>query len=303
MTMLALKHAVGGAVNHERPRNDRGDVRLVQRLLVAHGQYVPALRYVAIDGHCGPGTVQAIKDFQRLRARLTNPDGVVSPGSATWQQLISGLKKSTAGRTLDLKAHAARLATADFERFVEHIYLDSLGLTTVGIGTLLEQVENDLDSTVDFVVKHHVELVSRKTGRRATREEVRKDVEACWKVWDQTSGTPDWRRYGSVTELKILATHSQTLCEQHLARDVDHLRHAISGFDRLPVPAREALLDLHYNIGPKKFVRHKWPSLFAAVAAGDFFWAAEESNRPQVQQARNRWTSERFIDAANELPA
>ncbi len=60
--------------------NERNDVMRVQDLLIVGGFYNGKA-----DGLCGPRTLDAIIQFQKTV--LTNPDGRVDPGGATWRRL------------------------------------------------------------------------------------------------------------------------------------------------------------------------------------------------------------------------
>src|SRR4051812_41727263 len=63
--------------------NYRDDIALVQRLLVKKGYSLGR-----VDGMCGRRTVAAIVNFQSTFLR--RPDGLISPGGPTWQQLNGG---------------------------------------------------------------------------------------------------------------------------------------------------------------------------------------------------------------------
>ena len=69
-------------------RNMSGDVLVVQRLLKASiGRFGP-LRPLAPTGVCGPDTINAITQFQRVAVRMPAPDGRVDPGGKTLSTLV-----------------------------------------------------------------------------------------------------------------------------------------------------------------------------------------------------------------------
>ena len=75
--MVVLTASVGG-----KGANLKEDVLTVQSLLKSKG-YDPG----PVDGHCGVRTVSAIRKFQTTF--LTQPDGLIEPGRATWVRLFS----------------------------------------------------------------------------------------------------------------------------------------------------------------------------------------------------------------------
>ncbi|MDR2031158.1 MAG: M23 family metallopeptidase [Azoarcus sp.] len=84
-----LNNSVGlGGVN--RPE----DVEVVQRLLNAKGCYGKECRF---DNVCGLYTIQGIKKFQSIYV-MWNPNGLILPGSWTWQQLVHPTPLPIVGR-------------------------------------------------------------------------------------------------------------------------------------------------------------------------------------------------------------
>ena len=82
--MSALGNSVG-----QGGRNQRPDVVNVQALLKSKGgDPGPA------DGICGAKTIAAIRKFQS--AFMAQPDGLISPGGATWTRLSGGAAGSAA---------------------------------------------------------------------------------------------------------------------------------------------------------------------------------------------------------------
>ncbi|CAI3945976.1 Chitinase [Commensalibacter communis] len=69
--------------------NDPQDVSIIQALLQQQGA-----KNLKIDGIYGPNTLKAIKEFQKQF--LTHPDGIVSPGKKTLEQLNNPTPPSSA---------------------------------------------------------------------------------------------------------------------------------------------------------------------------------------------------------------
>jgi len=80
------------------------------------------------------------------------------------------------------------------------------------------------------------------------------------------------------------------------AADIDaftaQLRAALPKFDTYPAPAQAALFDMAYNLGIGGL--KKFPHMLAAVDAGDWEAAAQQSHRNGIQDARNNETAALF---------
>jgi hypothetical protein len=77
---------ISAAVGCTAP-NRSEDVRHVQVLLNVHKDDMPSFRLLRVDGICGPKTVGAIREFQRVVLRMSNSDGRVDPHGPTFSRL------------------------------------------------------------------------------------------------------------------------------------------------------------------------------------------------------------------------
>jgi hypothetical protein len=83
-TPVAPAKAITGSVG-EKGDNKPEDVVTVKTLLNKFGAGLdPA------NTNCGPKTIEAIKNFQKAKAGLANPDGLISPNGKTWKALTGG---------------------------------------------------------------------------------------------------------------------------------------------------------------------------------------------------------------------
>jgi GH24 family phage-related lysozyme (muramidase) len=293
---LALSSGVGAG----QP-NLRDDVRLVQRILVAHGRRLPALREVWIDGIFGHGTASQLRTLQG--AKGLPPNGHVRGGTDDIARLCQGLLVSTATQLLSVTAIVQQHER--FESNIEYMYCDTLGKVTVGIGTLIEQGH---DRAKNLAFAHALGFRHWPSEKAATLDDVATDYDACKALAAGHPSTTDGRtcdlpatRYDAVTSLFLPEDRIRAAIGAHVAHDVGALRAKFHGFDRFPLPAREALADMQYNMGGK-FSRAKWPTFFQAVEVRDWYWAAEESERPQLSSDRNKYVHDLLERAADEMP-
>ena len=178
----------------------------------------------------------------------------------------------------DIKNHTAR-----FEGTIEHMYLDTAGYVTVGVG-------NKLDSAAHA---QQLEFVERSTQRKATAAQIAADFET---VSTQPKGMLA-SKYAPHTKLELQSTAVDALLDRRIRSFEADLRRIYQGYEGFPHEVRLALLDMAYNLGSYA-LEHRWPRFNAAIASGDWAGAARDCHRRGVPEARNEWTKQRFEAAA-----
>ncbi|MCP4354688.1 MAG: hypothetical protein GY793_03445, partial [Proteobacteria bacterium] len=183
-----------------------------------------------------------------------------------------------------------------------HPYLDSKGYITTGAGKLI-------NSKNEFLNQPWL-----KDGKPATKEEKEAAYDAMHQkrkeisvTHHQIKGTKktnpfnkDASAYENTTNLRLPRDIPQNEAVAHLMDDVKNLRKKFPDFDCFPEPAKEALLDMEYNMRnkfAKKDVPKPWPELFKAVRNQDWKKVAAESKRGDVGDDRNNWTKQKFLHA------
>ena len=168
-----------------------------------------------------------------------------------------------------------------------HLYLDSHGLVTVGIGNLVGSAAAATE--LPFVDKH--------TGRPATPAQI---VEAFDRVSHLHKG-PHAGAFASATTLRLPEDAVRALAAERLSGEfLPALRRDFPGFDNFPAPAQRALVDMAYNLGVGGL--EKFHQLRDAVDAGDWRTAAAECHRRTCRAERNDWTRDLFSEAAASVP-
>ena len=77
-----------------------------------------------------------------------------------------------------------------------------------------------------------------------------------------------------------------------------YMEQKIEKFNDFPTSVRQALVDMQFNMGNKKFSDDNWPKLFTAINNRDWKTAAQEaSQRKDVQKSRREWTYKMFNSA------
>lgn len=164
---------------------------------------------------------------------------------------------------------------AKHEGRVCQMYLDSVGVVTVGVGHAI------------FTVEDACCLGFMRGNRAATRAEIIADY----------TGVKYTKRKGTL----FLPVEEM---DRILAFDMGKFEHIVEAafpeVDSYPESVQVALIDIAFNCGSFK----GWPSLAKAVKAGDWVTAAKESKRkPPVGDERNRDTQEQFTEHLQEEKA
>ena len=177
------------------------------------------------------------------------------------------------------------VAAADFtlwEGRFAYMYLDTRGFVTVGVGKMLP----------DVAAAQALGFVRRSDGQPATAAEIRADFE---RVKQQPMGRLA-KTYKASTLLDLPDAAVDALLQTTVHGFETSLRANFAGYDNYPAPAKRALLDMVYNLGPSKLMA--FANLKKAVEAKKWAVAAQECERRGPSPERNNWTREMFMKAA-----
>lgn len=160
-----------------------------------------------------------------------------------------------------------------YEGKVEHMYLDSRGFVTVGIGHLLS-TENDAQK-LPF---------KKVSGEQATVEEIQAEFTAL----TQQTANHVASYYKKFTSLSLSNEAMDALTDKHIDSFYKELTVVYDGFDDFPSTVKLALFDLIFNLGMTG-LRKKWPKLNACIASRDWLSAAENCRRKGIADERNEY--------------
>ena len=177
----------------------------------------------------------------------------------------------------DLKARLRQ-----HEGVVPHLYLDTLGLVTCGVGHMIPSP--DAIAGIDMI---------RPDGTVATPEE--KTAE-----WHKVKGLkpamlPPY--YEESTTLRMTPAAVDALQDADVAGFKSALAHLLPGLAQFPEPAQEALLDMAFQLGAGGLMS-KFPHLALAAKARDWQACADQCHRAGIQEWRNTATADLFRRAA-----
>lgn len=179
--------------------------------------------------------------------------------------------------------NALRSKMEKYEGKISHMYLDSKGLVTVGVGHLLK----DLASAQKLNFKNG-------NGMPASKSEIKTDYEAVKKQSkNRVAGF-----YKKHAKLVLTEVDMNLLTNKHIDTFESELKRIFADFLMYPIEVRYALFDIIFNVGMTD-LNTKWPNFKKAVKAKNWTKASEESNRKApVSAERNKYVKDLLEKAA-----
>jgi GH24 family phage-related lysozyme (muramidase) len=177
---------------------------------------------------------------------------------------------------------AAALSTLQWEGAIPWMYLDGRGNVTVGCGLLLLDVGAACGLPFQM-----------QTGESASEDMISVDfhrVEAL-----PSNKLPGF--YHSDLSPVLARSSISSLLRQYIVSDDAALKKAYSGWDGYPDSAKQALLDMAFNLGVSGLL-HRYPHLGIAIESKNWLLAAEACHRLGISNERNNWTKNLFISAS-----
>ena len=166
----------------------------------------------------------------------------------------------------------------------QHLYVDKYGNVATAVGHRLPNA----DAAIALPWRH------RGTGVAATPSEISAAFE---QVRAQGPGHKSIA-YRFASDLVLAAGVAVDLVATRVQREfLPGLRRLCPNFDRCPLPARRALVDMAYDLGVVGLA--KFRILIAACKRGDFATAAEHCHRRMTRGIRNVATRNLFREAAD----
>lgn len=173
------------------------------------------------------------------------------------------------------------------EGSVPHMYLDTRGYVTVGVGHMMP----------DTQAAQQLPFVRRDNEEPATTAEIAQDFATI-------SARPYGQSYGhwtfeSYATLELTASEIDRLLDRRLTEFESRLRRDFPDYDACPAPARLGLMDMAFNLGNAGLVS-KFPTFTRAAREGDWQTCAEECRRRGISSTRNEETKHLFEAALVE---
>jgi GH24 family phage-related lysozyme (muramidase) len=203
------------------------------------------------------------------------------------------------GELIDIEKRSIAMLTATerqtlrsrlekYEGKVSHMYLDSNGYVTVGVGHL-----------VNSVAEAQKLAFQTEKSMPASAAEIKSDYESVKKQSSNRLAS----FYKEYTKLVLPDAEIDKLTNQHIDSFEKELKLIYSGYDSLPSEVKMALLDLIFNVGMTR-LKNNWPTFNAAINAKDWQKAADNSSRtPPISAERNNYVKDLLEKAAKATQA
>lgn len=174
---------------------------------------------------------------------------------------------------------------APSEGNISHMYVDTKGYVTVGIGNMVP----------DAKAATALAFVNRTTNNPATSAEITAEFDG---VAKQPKGKIA-RHYRQFTSLDLSDVEVNQLFQKRIEGFQKQLKTSYSKYDSYPSAVQLALLDMAFQLGAYG-LKNKWPKLNGAIDSEDWAVAATNCMRPDANAIRNDGTRALFERAAKE---
>lgn len=165
-------------------KNVDADIRTVQRSINQLLGSLKGVKELKVDGKLGSRpenskTVAAIKTFQKNLVGMARPDGRIDVNGRSHRKLMQGITVLSAKKAVPVSTSLKMKLKAKLEQYegrVEHMYLDTRGYITVGVGSMLS----------DVTAATKLPFVHNSTNEPATYEQIKEEflcsILGLWRV-------------------------------------------------------------------------------------------------------------------------
>lgn len=278
---MAIKKSVGiGGFNNKQ------DIEWVQTSLNKLNTVSPELK---IDGKLGvvlerSKTVAAIKKFQKQSANMIRPDGRIDVNGKTHRKIKEKVSFKTTSTPKPLTGNLKQILRTNLEKYenrIAHMYLDTRGYVTVGIGHMIPNKQKAKE--LKFVVE--------ASGVLATPAEIESEYDLLKK---QPFGNMYVARtFKKHTKLILSDTEINKITDKHINSFEKELVsiYGNNEFYSYPDKVKLALFDMIFNLGMTK-LKNLFTNFNKHIKARDFKKAALECNRKGISSERNTYVKD-----------
>ncbi|WP_409321370.1 hypothetical protein [Pseudomonas monteilii] len=191
-------------------------------------------------------------------------------------------EQNKAGSFTTRELNAIDAAMREHEGITDHMYLDTNGNVTVGVGFMLPN---------ESAAAEYPFLNSNNSP--ASVEQKRAEWQTIHAL--PTNYVADW--YQSHTELHLASEYIDSKLGAIVSTNFSELSNLFPAIGQYPGAARVALQDMIYNVGATRLPL-RFPRLMEAVRNQDWVTAATESHRNIPDESRNEAVRDLFLNAA-----
>lgn len=167
------------------------------------------------------------------------------------------------------------------EGCINHMYLDTNGYVTIGIGFLLPNAESATE--LHFQNKHTLNPANKK------------EIIHEYKIIQAMTTGKNAAAYEPYTKLILSKEKIEAELNKRVREIYGQIERKIPNLSTYPTTAQEAVLDMAYNIGAVGLEK-KFPRFIRSFIEKNWETCASECHRKGIGNARNTSTSKLFID-------
>lgn len=169
------------------------------------------------------------------------------------------------------------------EGCITHMYLDTVGRVTVGVGNMLSNA--DAAAELPFI--------NRETGENATEEEIKAEF---YLVAAQAPAKLA-ASYKQFTRFDLSPAAIDELLDRRIEEFEASLEQDFANYDNFPPAAKLGLMDMVFNLGNSGLI-NKFPSFTSSAREENWAGCAVECNRKGVADSRNQEVKDLFNSVA-----
>jgi len=182
-----------------------------------------------------------------------------------------------------------------YEGRVNHLYLDSKGKVTVGVGCLIANRAAMSLLTMYKAGPNGVQQTATLQDKQFEYDYIAKLAKGQYAVW--------YKPYAKLTmkncDIDALRDRKLNSFYLELTNIYAKSRGCFESFDHFPRQVKMALLDMIFNLGATRLL-HIFVKMNASVRVGDWERAAQQCHRASIGAERNQYVRRLFLSAANE---
>jgi len=176
-----------------------------------------------------------------------------------------------------------------YEGFLTHLYLDTKGKVTVGVGHLITN-RNAMSGITMYKTQN------KKITQAATLQERLTEYDNITKLpWGKSHSAKSFKKHTTLvmkeSDIDILLNHHIDNFYKELKNIYKKDKGYFDDFDNFDQKVQLALFDMIFNLGATKLVK-SFPTFNTHIKAGDFVKASKESHRLGISDARNNYVED-----------
>lgn len=174
-----------------------------------------------------------------------------------------------------------------FEDDIPYLYVDSTGHITIGIGTMIP----NLDRAYSLGLR-------KANGELATQAEISAEFSRLQELARQNNNNLRATAYQAATSLYLNEQERKGLLAEHVQNDRGNLRNLFDNFESIPFAGQIALHNMMYNLGYGDF--RGYNNFREAIRTRAYDVAARESRISTADDKRNAYLHDTFQQLFND---